>query len=206
MAFAVAAKWRTVAGYEVIDPFTVADALAGANLRPAADTPVAAIEDLAKRLAADWVVYGSASGAAEAKTLTVRCWRLAPAALGLDKTYKLAYWTDLRFALEDVVAAATGKVFAHPSETLAILDPASQRAWQANPNLIENGQFARGADGRLAGWEAVILDRRYNPAWSDAAQGADPGGCRQGGRVVARTGRPRRQGAPVRHAGVGGGV
>ena len=81
----------------------------------------------------------------------------------LDKTYKMNYWTDLRLVLEDAVSAATGHVFTHPSEDLAILDPASAAAWKKNPNLLPNPDFREGTAGRLARWEGVVESYRYRP-------------------------------------------
>jgi len=177
VAIAVANKWRTIEGWVVLDRFTVADAMAAGKVPRGAKVDRRALAGMVRgRLAADVVVFGAASGAGPAKTLHARVvdyrgvlgpW---PGKLLLDKTYKTTYWTDLRFVLEDAVSAATGHVFAHPSESLAILDPASLAAWKANPNLVANGRFADGAKGRLARWEGVIESHRYRPAWTSRAK------------------------------------
>jgi TolB-like protein len=172
VAIAIAAKLATLKGWEVIDRFGVQGTMAAMKL-PRGDQPdQAKLAGLARLLAADVVVYGSASGAGAAKRIhaAVVDFRHADEHGGrmlLDKTYKLAYWTDLRFVLEDAVSAVTGQSFAHPSEELAILDPASLEAWKRNPNLIANPFFADGKEGRLGRWEAVIAAHRYNPPWTD---------------------------------------
>lgn len=164
VAVAIAAKWERVDGYEAVDRFAVADAMRAEHLTIAsAELPPERLARLAQTLAADCVVYGSARGSGAAKQLTVRIYEADRGATLLDRQYQLSYWTDLRFALEDVVAAVTGHVFMRPNEDLAILDPDSLAAWQANPNLIRNGDFAAGENGQLTGWEAVIQDRRYAP-------------------------------------------
>jgi hypothetical protein len=179
VAFAIAAKWAAVAGWQVVDRYSAEDAMRAAKVERGADPNRRELAQLVREaLAADAVVFGSVSGAGATKTIRacVVDYRDAdgvwPGKLALDKTFKMAYWTDLRFILEDAVASVTGHVFTHPSEDLAILDPASVAAWQANPNLVTNPSFADGKDGRLAAWEAVIEANRYNPAWSAAASAA----------------------------------
>jgi len=143
VAFAIAKKWRTVTGWEVIDRFTVAEAMSAARMPRGSDPDPAKLAKMVRgALAADVAVFGSVRGAVARKTLRIRVvdyrgaagvWRGKAA---LDKTYKMTYWTDLRFILEDAVAAVTGHAFTHPSEDLAILDPASIAAWKRNPNLV----------------------------------------------------------------------
>ncbi len=176
VAFAIAKKWRTIEGWKVIDRYTTADAMAAARLPRGPDPDPRRLAKMVRGdLLADAAVLGSASGAGPTKTLRVRVidYRDAagvwPGKTVLDKTYKMAYWTDLRFVLEDAVAAVTGHVFVHPSEDLAILDPPSVAAWKANPNLVANPAFAEGAGGRLARWEGVIESHRYRPGWTDRA-------------------------------------
>jgi hypothetical protein len=177
LAFGIAKKWRTIKGWEVIDRFSAADAMKAAKLSRGASPDRRKLAEMVRgRLAADVAVFGSVSGAGARKTIRARVvdYRDArgvwPGRDVLDKTYKMTYWTDLRFILEDAVAAVTGHVFTHPSETLAILDPASVAAWKANPNLVANPTFAAGKAGRLARWEGVIESHRYNPPWTDAAE------------------------------------
>ncbi|KKK59970.1 hypothetical protein LCGC14_3029040, partial [marine sediment metagenome] len=160
-------------GWEVLDRFTTADAMTAERARRGADVNRATLAKMVRgRLKADVVVFGQASGAGATKTIracvvdyrdAAGTWPGKPA---LDKTYKMTYWTDLRFVLEDAVSAVTGHVFTHPSEDLAILDPASVEAWNKNPNLIANPSFAEGAAGRLAKWEGVIESHRYKPPWT----------------------------------------
>ena len=179
VAFALAQKWGRAEGWEVVDRYTVADAMAQAKLRRGAEVDRRGLAELVRgALAADAVVFGSASGTGPAKTLRVCVidYRDArgvwPGRCALDKTFKLAYWTDLRFVLEESVAAVTGHVFVHPSEDLAVLDPASVAAWGRNPNLVPNPAFAEGEGGRLARWEAVIEAHRYRPAASGQPRAA----------------------------------
>ena len=177
VAFAIASKWRTIDGWEVIDRYSVADAMAAGKVARGPDADRQKLATIVRQaLAADVAVFGSASGAGATKTLRVcvvdyrdaaGVWPGKPV---LDKTYKLDYWTDLRFVLEDAVSAVTGHGFTHPSEDLAILDPASVAAWKKNPNLVANPAFADGADGRLAKWEGVIESHRYAPPWTDAPE------------------------------------
>jgi len=175
VAFAISAKWRSIGTWQVIDRFTAAEAMASAGLARGGEIDRAALARAVRgALAADVAVFGRASGAGPAKTLRacVVDYRgdrgVWPGRLVLDKTYKMTYWTDLRFVLEDVVSAVTAHVFRHPSEDLAVLDPASVAAWKKAPNLVPNPDFRRGASGRLARWEAVIESHRYAPAWTDA--------------------------------------
>lgn len=177
VAFAVAKKWRTIRGWEVIDRFTIASAMKTAELpRGGAVDRQKLAEMIRGRLAADVVVFGSVSGAGERKTIKAMTidYRDAagvwPGKAVLDKTYKMTYWTDLRFILEDAVSAATGHVFTHASEDLAILDPASAAAWKRNANLVANPTFATASAGRLARWEGVIESHRYRPTWTNAAR------------------------------------
>ena len=179
LAFAIAQKWRTIAPWQVIDRFTVADAMAQAKLPRGAKADRARLAAMVRgKLAADVAVFGSASGAGASKTIRacVVDYRAAagvwPGRLVLDKTYKMTYWTDLRFVLEQAIAAVTGHVFRHPSEELAILDPASVAAWKKNPNLVANPDFAEGKGGRLARWEGVIESHRYGPAWTGKPRAA----------------------------------
>lgn len=177
VAFAIAKKWRTVQGWDVVDRFTVAEAMGKAKLTRGAGADRAKLAAMVRgALAADVVVFGEASGPGAAKTL--RAWvvdyrdagGLWPGKVVLDKTYQMTYWTDLRFVLEDAVSAVTGQAFTHPSEDLAILDPASVAAWQKNPNLLPNPSFSEGAGGRLARWEGVIESHRYNPPWTPTTE------------------------------------
>lgn len=167
VAIAIGAKWATVAGYEVVDQLSVAEAMEKLKIAPSAETPEAALHRLAETLGVQYIVYGSASGPGPSKRLIVKEMDARTGIPILNKTYKLDYWTDLRFVLEDVVSAATGATFTHPSETLAILDPASTAAWENGPNLVNNPRFQDGADGRLTHWEALIQDKRYGPPWTD---------------------------------------
>lgn len=176
LAFAIARKWRTIPGWEVVDRFTTAEAMAKARVpRGCGAEPKKLAEMIRGRLKADVVVFGSASGAGPSKTIRACMidYRAAggvwPGSRALDKTYKMSYWTDLRLVLEDAVSAATGHTFTHPSEELAILDPASVAAWKRNPNLVANPTFRAGESGRLARWEGVIESRRYSPPWTDQA-------------------------------------
>jgi len=177
VAFGIAAKWRRIAGWDVVDRFTVAAAMDAAKLPRGGDVDRRRLAGMVRgRLAADVVVLGSVSGAGERKTFRVvvidysdaaGVWPGKPV---LDKTYRMTYWTDLRFILEDAVAAVTGHAFTHPSEDLAILDPASLAAWRANPNLVPNPQFREGDGGRLARWEGVIESHRYRPRRTDRGE------------------------------------
>ena len=192
LAFAIAQKWRTIAPWQVIDRFTVADAMARAKLPRGAKADRARLAAMVRgKLAADVAVFGSASGAGASKTIRacVVDYRAAagvwPGRLVLDKTYKMTYWTDLRFVLEQAIAAVTGHVFRHPSEELAILDPASVAAWKKNPNLVANPHFAEGKGGRLARWEGVIVSHRYGPAWTGT-----PGAANQQTRTKMTLGSP----------------
>ena len=176
LAFAIAAKWRTIAGWEVVDRFTAAESMARGKVRRGCEADRKKLAEMARgRLKADVVVFGSAGGAGPSKTIRARVvdYRGAkgvwPGKSVLEKTYKMNYWTDLRFILEDAVSAATGHVFTHPGEDLAILDPASAAAWKKNPNLVPNPNFAEVQGGRLARWEGVIESHRYRPPWTDRA-------------------------------------
>jgi hypothetical protein len=174
VAFAVETKWRTLRGWEVVDRYSVADAMAAEKLPRGCSADHAALTRLARRLTADVVVFGSASGTGATRSIRL-CVLDCRGGEGtgkviLDKTAKMAYATDLRFILEDAVSAVTGEPFGHASEMLAILDPASVEAWKRNPNLVPNGDFTQGKDGRLAGWEGVIESQRYHPPWTDDAQ------------------------------------
>ena len=177
VAFAIAKKWRTIPGWEVIDRFTTADAMRAAGLGRGTGVDRARLAEFVRgRLKADVAVAGTTSGTGPAKTIRVRVVDYRPAAgvwpgkVVLSKTYKMDYWTDLRFILEEAISTVTGHKFAHPSETLAVLDPASLAAWKANPNLVPNGNFAQGRAGRLSRWDAVIESHRYSPPWADVAE------------------------------------
>ncbi len=174
LAFAIASKWRTIPGWKVVDRFTVAEAMQKARLPRGCGVDRRKLGEAVRGLLpADVAVFGSASGTGPSKTIRACMvdYRAArsvwPGQLVLDKTYKMTYWTDLRFILEDAVSAATGHVFTHPSEDLAILDPASLAAWKRNPNLVANASFEQGDSGRLARWEGVIESHRYRPPWTD---------------------------------------
>ena len=176
VAFAIAQKWRTIPGWQVVDRFTAAEALDKARLPRGCRGDRRSLAEMVRgRLSADVAVFGAVSGPGASKTIRacVVDYREAggvwPGRLVLDKTYKMSYWTDLRFILEGAVSAVTGHVFARPSEDLAILDAASVAAWRKNPNLIPNPTFAEGAAGRLARWEGVIESHRYAPPWTDRA-------------------------------------
>ncbi|HET6429029.1 MAG TPA: hypothetical protein VFJ30_11490 [Phycisphaerae bacterium] len=179
IAFAVGKKWRTIEGWEVIDRFTAADAMSAAKVDRGGQADRRKLAELVREhLAADVAVFGEAGGAGPAKTIRacVIDYRDAdgvwPGRLVLDKTYKMTYWTDLRFILEDAVSAVTGHVFTHPSEDLAILDPASAAAWERNPNLLANASFSGGRNDRLDNWEGVIESYRYPPSWTDEPRAA----------------------------------
>ena len=167
VAIAIGAKWAVVPGYEVVDQLSVAEAMETLKIVPGAEIPEAALHRLAETLGVQYIVYGSASGPGPSKRLIVREMDARTGIPILNKTYKLDYWTDLRFVLEDALSAATGATFTHPSEMLAILDPASTAAWENGPNLVNNPRFQDGADGRLTHWEAIIQDKRYGPPWTE---------------------------------------
>ncbi len=175
IAFAIARKWRTIKGWEVLDRYTTADAMSAGDVDRGTKADRRKMAALIRdRLAADVVVFGQAGGSGAAKTIRacVIDYRDAkgvwPGRAVLDKTYRMTYWTDLRFILEDAVSAVTGHVFTHPSEELAILDPASVTAWMSNPNLVANATFSGGRSDRLNDWEGVIESHRYPPPWTEA--------------------------------------
>ena len=166
VALAFSRKWRRVKGFQVVDRYTVADAMAQSDVPRGADIPLPKLQALAAGLAVDYVVFGSAAGAGASKELTVCVYGVKAGKLVLNKQFPLGYWTDLRFAVEGAVSSVTGHTFFHPSQTLALLDPASVAAWKRNPNLVPNPRFRLGRRRRLARWWAVILNKRYNPRWT----------------------------------------
>jgi len=168
-AAAVAAKWRRIPGYDVLDRYTVAEAMARLKVPRGDDAPIEKIRQLAKALAVDYVVYGAVRGAALPRQIALRVYDRRTGKPALNTQVPMRYWTDRRFIIERALSAVTGHTFYHPSEALAILDPASVAEWARRPNLVANGQFRLGHRGRLAGWEAVIAGKRYRPAWTAEA-------------------------------------
>jgi len=156
--FALRAKLDRTKLYEVIDGFAVNDLMNALADPIAADASDEQMRTLGSDADAQLVAWGSLTGSGpwtwQMKVLDVR----QP---GASKNIEMNVEEkqDFRFAAEHVVEAFPGvRSHTYVTEESVTLDETSQRLWEANPNLLPEGDFSKPES-----WFALYLKEKYNP-------------------------------------------
>jgi hypothetical protein len=77
--------------------------------------------------------------------------------------------TDMRFVTEEILQSINGiDKFSHPVEDAVTNDPKSLEAWEKNPNLVVNGDFAK-----TGSWTALLRSEKYDAPFSDSLPDTD---------------------------------
>ncbi len=154
VGFSLRSKLDRDGAYEVIDGYTLADAVAGRTEPVSLKTDLAEVRKLADSLEAEIFIWGELTNTANGATLKVRVFdilQLDPQPHEISRV--IARPTDLRFISEEILQALPGvRRFEHPSEVAVHHDQTAEQLWQSNPNLVANGGFDE--DGK---WDFIYL-------------------------------------------------
>jgi hypothetical protein len=147
--------------YDPIDGYTMADMASAATSPVTYDTPLAGVKDLASDSSPAIIIWGNLDasgrsvGVLRLKIADLR----APDALPRTVSEPIAAETDVRFVVEKILQSLPGVTqFEHPSEVAITHDPESDALWEANPDLMPDGNFAAGDP-----WQVMLLSELYPP-------------------------------------------
>lgn len=152
VGFSLRAKLDRDGAYEVIDGYTMADAVAGRELELGDE---AAVRASGAELEAAVLIWGELGK--EGPTLTVKVLDTREAGARPRETRRaVARAQDLRFVTEAVAEMLPGvRPHAHPSEEAVHDDAAAAELWKTNPDLVTDGGFDE--DGK---WTFIHLSQQ----------------------------------------------
>jgi hypothetical protein len=177
VAFSLRQKLDRDGHFAVLDGYTMADAAKLVN--DAGAVPLDA--DVTKLVAAvaddrpAVLIWGELDGRGELK---VKLWdrRAGPGTGPQLVRQQITNPQDVRFVAEAVLEQLAGvSKFEHPSEESVLDDEASRRAWETNPNLLPDGNFAA-----AGGWNVILREQKYPPPVGDAMPDVDRGAIVRG--------------------------
>jgi hypothetical protein len=148
--------------YDPIDGYTMSDIASAAAAAPVTyDTPLATVKDLAIDSSPAILIWGNldasgkAVGVLRLKIADLRTAGVAPRTV----SQPIAQETDIRFVVENILQSLPGVTpFEHPSEVSITHDPESDALWEANPDLMPDGNFATSEP-----WQVMLLSELYSP-------------------------------------------
>jgi len=170
IGFSIRTKLDRDGAYDVIDGPAMADMAAAAKEAIGAETSADVIKGLADGSGAVVLLWGDATGPDEAGAIRLRSLDLRePSSTASMYQAKIADATELRFAVEKFLAGLPGVTpFAHPDEEAVHHDPASDRLFASNPNLMVDGDFSQAGH-----WDAILESDKYSVAISDTPPDLD---------------------------------
>lgn len=153
VGFSLRAKLDRDGTYEVIDGYTMADAVAGREVGLGTELP--RVRALGTELEARVLIWGELAG--DAPTLSLKVMDVREAgARPREVKQVIAKPTDVRFATEAIAEMLAGVAkHQHPSEEAVHDDAAAAELWETNPNLVADGGFDE--DGK---WAFIYLDQQ----------------------------------------------
>lgn len=164
--FSLRAKLDRTGKFDVVDGPKMREIVAENNSAiDLASTP-GQVRELARLVDADIALWGEYSGQSlRVTSLDLRDAGAAPKAI----TKTINQPADLRFAIEEILQEIqAAPQFDHPIEQTVWDDEAAKKLWQANPNLLANGDFAQAGH-----WMGVYRSELYPVAVSDAQPSPD---------------------------------
>ncbi|HEV7299751.1 MAG TPA: hypothetical protein VGN72_10330 [Tepidisphaeraceae bacterium] len=158
VGFSLRSKLDREATYEAVSGIEMTEAVEGIDSPVSFATPVDAVDDLSKPLAADVVIWGELSKKDAGHALAVKVFDFrALDTLPFEIRQQIDQPTDVRFVSERVLEhLADVKRFEHPTEEAVTDDAASAALWAANPNLVVNGGFDEAGH-----WERIFKAERH---------------------------------------------
>jgi hypothetical protein len=152
VGFSLRSKLDRDGTYEVLDGYTMADAVADRADPVAFATDLKDVRKLADELDAEIFIWGELVNAPGGPTLKLKVFDiLQPDPQPHELTKTIAKATDLRFVSEEILESLPGvRKFEHPNEVAVQNDATAEQLWQTNPNLVANPGFD--ADGQ---WDFI---------------------------------------------------
>jgi hypothetical protein len=157
VGFSLRSKLDRDGAFEVLDGYTMNDAVAGRAEPVAFATDLTDVRKLAGELGARILIWGELVNAPAGPTLRLKVLDILqrdPQPHEVNKT--IAKATDLRFMAEEILETLPGvQRFEHPTEVAVQNDATAEALWKTSPNLVANAGFD--ADGQ---WDFIYTTIR----------------------------------------------
>ncbi len=155
VGFSLRSKLDRDGAYEVLDGYTMTEAVAGREVPVTLKSTLEEVRKLADDLDAEIFIWGELNNGMGGSMLKVKVFDiLQPDPQPHEVTKLIAKATDLRFVSEEILQGLPGvRRFEHPNEEAVHHDATAEELWQSNPDLVENSGFD--ADGA---WDFIYLD------------------------------------------------
>ena len=176
VGYAIYRKIKRVAGWEVVDPLTVEEAVEETAEPIGPETPPTRLRQLCRHYCdADFAVVGRVRGGSGAKQvdLAVVDLNADPPTRAYTGRFMLGRPQDLRREVEKILMALTGL-----SPYQRALPRSAETRWRTAKNLVPNPNMEAG-DGALLRWQGQIAKEWYNPPRYDEEQAPITGSHRE---------------------------
>lgn len=158
VGFSIRSKLDRTGLYVVIDGPMMADLAGQLPSTPDAKTSPQSLQKVTSFEGAQLILWGTMdSTGANKATLQIFIWDTREPSPPQTLHLNINAPTDLRFISEKIVESCPGvPAFEHPSENAISRDPLAEKLWQANPNLLTNGDFSAAGS-----WTGLYMSEMY---------------------------------------------